>query len=126
MIRRRRSSPTPQVPGQSRPAPDPVQAAEEAVSAVWIGELLAAVHDAETAVKACLHLRHRTLAVLQSAQRTGDLSLIVQAQNALEVAQHDLADSIAAWDGVRDMLARERADRPPQEWLRLLKLQQHR
>ncbi|MEY9930479.1 hypothetical protein ABH926_005126 [Catenulispora sp. GP43] len=97
----------------------PVQVAEDVVGAAWIRELMSAVEDAETAVRACLHLRAQALAELREALRSADPYRISDAQMAMDTAVRDLAESMATRNGVNDLLARERTDRPWVEWLRL-------
>lgn len=99
--------------------PSPVQAAEDIVSAAWIRELTAAVDDANATVRACLRLRKRALTLSREALKSADPSRISKAQIAMEAAVRDLADGIATRNGVKDLLARERTDRPWSEWLRL-------
>ncbi|MFD0632315.1 hypothetical protein ACFQ9X_12560 [Catenulispora yoronensis] len=101
-------------------ADDAVQMAEQLVLGAWIAELHAATEDADTAVRAALHLRAMALSDLRQAQLSGIPQHIVDAQQAVEAADRDLAESRATQDGVRDLLARELADQPCASQVRLL------
>lgn len=111
--------------GQRSPEPtaapgDAVQMAEQLVAGAWMAELYAAVHDAEAALRAALHLRLTARAKVHAAQRAGDLERIVEAHRELELTEHDLAEADATFSGVSELLARELNDQPSASRVRIL------
>jgi hypothetical protein len=94
--------------------------AEQLVAGAWMAELYAAVHDAEAALRAALHLRVTARSRMHAAQRGGDPERIVEAQQELELTEHDLAEADATFRGVSELLARELNDRPTASRVRIL------
>jgi hypothetical protein len=97
-----------------------VGTAEEIVGAAWMGELLSAIEDAETAVRACLHMREQAGAGLRAALVANDPRRIAETQSRIDTVEQSLAETIATYDVVRELLAREQADRPFAAWVRVV------
>jgi hypothetical protein len=100
-----------------RPAPSPaaarreaVRTAEQTVNDAWIGQLLLAEAESEATAGACARVRDRAVDRVRSAQCSGDLVALVQAQSELERADRVCEHAALAYDDARDRLARELAD----------------